>query len=132
MAARADDLRAGYCWFISADGERPAESCVKSMTITINYITYRIAKDPNINVLIVSKTQEQAKKFLYAIKQRLTHPKYADLQVAFGPADGYRATADQWAANRIYLGGMPGTPARRIRPLRLSGWAVRSMVRVRR
>jgi hypothetical protein len=77
----------------------------KSMTITINYVTYRIAKDPNINVLIVSKTQEQAKKFLYAIKQRLTHPRYADLQVAFGPADGYKATADQWAANKIYLGG---------------------------
>lgn len=77
----------------------------KSMTVTINYVTYRIVKDPNINVLVVSKTQEQAKKFLYAIKQRLTHPRYADLQVAFGPADGYRATADQWAANKIYLGG---------------------------
>ena len=77
----------------------------KSMTITINYVTYRIAKDPNINVLIVSKTQEQAKKFLYAIKQRLTHPRYADMQFAFGPADGYKATADQWAANKIYLGG---------------------------
>jgi len=77
----------------------------KSMTVTINYVTYRIAKDPNINVLVVSKTQEQAKKFLYAIKQRLTHPRYADLQVAFGPADGYKATADQWAANKIYLGG---------------------------
>jgi len=77
----------------------------KSMTVTINYVTYRIAKDPNINVLVVSKTQEQAKKFLYAIKQRLTHPRYADLQVAFGPVDGYKATADQWAANKIYLGG---------------------------
>lgn len=77
----------------------------KSMTITINYVTYRIAKDPNINVLVISKTQEQAKKFLYAIKQRLTHPKYADMQVAFGPADGYRATADQWSSTRIYLGG---------------------------
>lgn len=77
----------------------------KSMTVTINYVTYRIAKDPNINVLVVSKTQEQAKKFLYAIKQRLTHPKYADLQFAYGPADGYKATADQWAANKIYLGG---------------------------
>lgn len=77
----------------------------KSMTVTINYVTYRVAKDPNINVLVVSKTQEQAKKFLYAIKQRLTHPRYADLQVAFGPVDGYRATADQWAANKIYLGG---------------------------
>lgn len=77
----------------------------KSMTVTINYVTYRVAKDPNINVLVVSKTQEQAKKFLYAIKQRLTHPRYADLQVAFGPVDGYKATADQWAANKIYLGG---------------------------
>lgn len=77
----------------------------KSMTVTINYVTYRIVKDPNISVMIVSKTQEQAKKFLYAIKQRLTHPKYADLQMAFGPADGYKATSDQWSATKIYLGG---------------------------
>lgn len=77
----------------------------KSMTITINYVTYRIIKDPNISVMIVSKNQNNAKKFLYAIKQRLTHPKYADMQLAFGPADGYRATADQWTATQIYLGG---------------------------
>ena len=77
----------------------------KSMTVTINYVTYRIVRDPNISVMIVSKTQEQAKKFLYAIKQRLTHPRYADLQAAFGPADGYKATSDQWSANKIYLGG---------------------------
>lgn len=77
----------------------------KSMTVTINYVTYRIVKDPNISVMIVSKTQNQAKKFLYAIKQRLTHPRYADMQVAFGPADGFRATADQWTATQIYLGG---------------------------
>lgn len=76
----------------------------KSMTVTINYVTYRVCRDPNINVILVSKTQEQAKKFLYAIKQRLTHPRYADLQLAFGPADGFKATADQWAANKIYLG----------------------------
>jgi hypothetical protein len=75
------------------------------MTITINYVTYRIVKNPNISVIVISKTQEQAKKFLYAIKQRLTHPRYADLQVPFGPADGYKATADQWSANKIYLGG---------------------------
>lgn len=77
----------------------------KTMTITINYVTYRIVKNPNINVIVISKTQEQAKKFLYAIKQRLTHPRYADLQAAFGPADGYKATADMWSANKIYLGG---------------------------
>jgi hypothetical protein len=77
----------------------------KSMTVTINYVTYRVALDPTINVMIISKTQEQAKKFLYGIKQRLTHPQYSDLQNAFGPADGYKATSDQWAANKIYLGG---------------------------
>lgn len=77
----------------------------KTMTITINYVTYRIVKNPNLSVIVISKTQEQAKKFLYAIKQRLTHPRYADLQAAFGPADGYKATADMWSANKIYLGG---------------------------
>jgi hypothetical protein len=77
----------------------------KTMTITINYVTYRVVKNPNINVMVISKTQEQAKKFLYAIKQRLTHPRYADLQVAFGPTDGYKATADQWSATKVYLGG---------------------------
>ena len=76
----------------------------KTMTITINYVTYRVVKNPNINVIVISKTQEQAKKFLYAIKQRLTHPRYADLQAAFGPTDGYKATSDQWSANKIYLG----------------------------
>jgi hypothetical protein len=76
----------------------------KTMTITINYVTYRVVKNPNINVIVISKTQEQAKKFLYAIKQRLTHPRYADLQAAFGPTDGYKATADMWSANKIYLG----------------------------
>lgn len=77
----------------------------KSMTITIDYVTYRICKDPNISVIIVSKTQEQAKKYLYAIKQRLSHPQWIDLQMAFGPADGFKATSDQWSSTKIYLGG---------------------------
>jgi hypothetical protein len=77
----------------------------KSMTVTINYVTYRICKDPNVRVIIVSKTQEQAKKFLFAIKQRLSHPRYAELQLAFGPVDGFKATSDQWSATKIYLGG---------------------------
>lgn len=75
----------------------------KTITITVNYVTYRVAMNPAINVIVVSKTLDQAKKFLYAVKKRLTHPAYADLQVAFGPADGYRATADQWTQTKIYL-----------------------------
>lgn len=77
----------------------------KSMTLTINYVTYLVAMNPNINILIVSKTREQASKYLYAVKQRLTHPRYAKMQMAFGPVDGYKATADQWSATKIYLGG---------------------------
>ena len=68
----------------------------KSMTITIEYVTYRLAKNPNLKVMIVSKTQDQAKKFLYAIKQRMTHPRYAKFQLAFGPPEGWRAASDQW------------------------------------
>lgn len=76
----------------------------KSTTCTINYVTWRICNDPNVRILIVSKTQDMAKKFLYAIKNRLTHPAYVDLQAAFSPEGGWRATADAWTANMIYVG----------------------------
>ena len=76
----------------------------KSMVLSVGYVTYRIALDPNINILMISKTQEFAKKLMYAVKQRLTHPRYQALQQRFGPADGYKASADQWTANKIYLG----------------------------
>lgn len=77
----------------------------KSMTITIEYATYLLAKNPNLKIMIISKTQDQAKKFLYAIKQRMTHPRYAKFQMAFGPPEGWRAASDQWSATKIYLGG---------------------------
>jgi hypothetical protein len=45
-----------------------------------------------------------ARKFLGAIKTRLSHPAYAKLQAAFGPNGGYKADATQWSADMIYLG----------------------------
>ena len=83
----------------------------KSMTITVEYVTYRIIKDPNISVMIVSKTQDMAKKMIYAIKSRLTHPAYADMQLAFAPADGYKASSDQWSATKVYLDSSQRTGA---------------------
>lgn len=77
----------------------------KSMTVTIGYATYRICRDPNVRIIVVSKTQALARKFLGAIQSRLTHPNYKDLQLAFGPQDGFKATADQWSADRMFLGG---------------------------
>lgn len=76
----------------------------KSTTITTNYVTYRIVTNPNARVIIVSKTQGMARKFLGAIKTRLSHPAYIKLQTAFGPNGGYKADATQWSADMIYLG----------------------------
>lgn len=75
----------------------------KSQTVTIDYATYKVISDPDMSILVISKTQEMAKKMLYGIKQRLTHPRYADLQLAFAPMDGWKSSADQWSATKIYL-----------------------------
>jgi hypothetical protein len=76
----------------------------KSTTITTNYVLYNIVTNPNARVIIVSKTQGMARKFLGAIKTRLSHPAYIKLQTAFGPNGGYKADATQWSADMIYLG----------------------------
>jgi len=75
----------------------------KTTSITINYITYRIAMDPNIRVLIVSKTQAMAKKMLYAIKTRLTHPRYADMITSYAPPGGFDGNSEAWNAEMIYI-----------------------------
>lgn len=77
----------------------------KSTTITANYVTYRLCEDPNVRIIIISKTKEMAKRFLYQVKNRLTHPRYRSLQIDFGPQEGWAATADSWTADQVYLGG---------------------------
>jgi len=75
----------------------------KSTTITVNYAVYRICQNPNIRIMIVSKTQAMAQKFLLSIKNRLTHPRYQDLQLTFGPPGGYEKNSDSWKQDLIYL-----------------------------
>ena len=75
----------------------------KSMTVSIDYVTYRVCTDPNIRIKIVSKTQTMASEFLYAVKQRLTNPTWAELQRRFAPVEGWKATADKWTSTEIYL-----------------------------
>ena len=75
----------------------------KSMTVSIDYVTYRIVTNPNVRIKLVSKTQAMAKEFLYAIKQRLTSPQWAELQRRYAPVEGFKATADKWTADSIYL-----------------------------
>lgn len=82
----------------------------KSTVMTVNYVTFRLAMDPNIRVAIVSQTQTRAKEFLYAIKQRLTEPDWLKLQQVYGPPGGWQQTADQWTQERIYLQRNSGDP----------------------
>lgn len=77
----------------------------KSQTITIEYVVYRICMNPNVRVIIVSKRQDQAAKFLFGIKQRLTSNRWAGLQAAFGPEGGFRPERGdgKWGANSFYV-----------------------------
>ena len=75
----------------------------KSTTLTVNYLTYRICKDPNVRIIIVSKTQAMAAKFLYGIKTRLTHPEYGKLQMDFAPKGGFAAGSESWSQSMIYV-----------------------------
>lgn len=77
----------------------------KSTTLTVNYVVWRICKDPNIRVVVVSATQRLAKQFLGSIKNRLSHDSYSDLQHSFGPDGGFKATAESWTQTEIFLGG---------------------------
>lgn len=77
----------------------------KSTTITMNYVTYRICQDPNIRIIIVSQTQEMAKRFLRGIKDRLAseNKNYQQLQLDFAPEGGFDAGSASWTADAIYI-----------------------------
>jgi hypothetical protein len=76
----------------------------KSTTVTINYATYRIATNPNVKIIIVSKTREKAREFVYGIKERLSHPRYEKLQAVYGPDGGWKEDAATWKVDTVYLG----------------------------
>lgn len=77
----------------------------KSTTLTINWITYRICQDPNVRILLISRTQDAAKKFLHSIKERLNdNAAYAKLQSTFGPPGGF-ASGDTWSQAAIRVNG---------------------------
>jgi len=81
----------------------------KSQTITVEYVLYRVCMNPNIRVVIVSKTRELARKFLYQIKLYMTSHQYAELQVAYAPEGGFkpnREAGGSWGADKIYVSGI--------------------------
>lgn len=78
----------------------------KSTTITMDYVTYRICKNPAFRVLILSASATFAKKFMLGIKTRLTHPQYGKLIADFGPsATGFRDPDMPWNDTFFYVAG---------------------------
>lgn len=77
----------------------------KSSTITMDYVTYRICLDPGIRVMLISKNQDMAKKFLRGIKSRLTSNQYKDLIKDFSPPEGFDKGNAEWTATHIYVNG---------------------------
>ena len=78
----------------------------KSTTLTMNYVTYRIVTDPTFRVVIVSKTQTMAKKFLMGIKRRLTNAsEFGQLIADYSPPEGFEKTPGTiWTSQMIYFG----------------------------
>lgn len=75
----------------------------KSITLSVDYSVYRICIDPSVRIRIVSKTITLATDFVGAIKMRLTHPRYAKLIEDFAPEGGFKATAESWTQDTIFL-----------------------------
>lgn len=77
----------------------------KSTTISVNYVTWRIIQDPDVRILIVSKTATMAKKFLSAVKDRLSSNTrmFEDMKNDFAPLDGYDGNGAMWRQDMIYV-----------------------------
>jgi hypothetical protein len=75
----------------------------KSTAFSVNFPTYQVVKDPNTRGAIISKTGNLARQFLGAIKNRLTNPRYSELQKAFAPEGGFEG--ESWTQSAIYVGG---------------------------
>lgn len=80
----------------------------KSATLTQQYVAYRICMNRDEKILIVSKTQKQAKKYLYSVKRYLTEPAFAALQAAYAPDGGFkpmRGGNEIWSSTQIIVAG---------------------------
>lgn len=77
----------------------------KSTVITMNWVTWRIYRNWNERILIVSKTTTLAKKFLLAIKERLTSRTYREAIQRFGPEGGFKSDRLPWNQDAIYING---------------------------
>jgi hypothetical protein len=77
----------------------------KSTTFTVNYVVWRIHKDPDVRVVIVSKGSQLSADFLYEIKLKLTSSLYQEMHLRFAPEGGWKDPDGSWSGDRIYVRG---------------------------
>jgi hypothetical protein len=76
----------------------------KSTTITAAYTLWRLMRNPNSQIVIVSKNESMAKKWMFQIQDWMTSRSFAKLQEDFGPAGGFKETSPIWSRTQIYFG----------------------------
>jgi hypothetical protein len=77
----------------------------KTTSFSINYATYCIFANPDEQIAIICKDQGLAKQILGAIKQRLTSPLYREMQIKYGPEEGFKDPDNSWTQDQIYISG---------------------------
>jgi hypothetical protein len=86
----------------------------KSMTFSVDYPTWRIVRDRNVRGIVVSKTQDMARKMLYSVKKRLADESFYKQEARrnvveewgpFKPASSDRGSL-VWSATKIYVQGI--------------------------
>lgn len=77
----------------------------KTQTFSIHYPLWRILKDPDVKIVVISKSQGLARQILGAVKHRLTSPAFARMQLAFGPEGGFKDSESSWTQTEIYVAG---------------------------
>jgi hypothetical protein len=78
----------------------------KSTVATVQHTVYELCRDPNTRVLVVSKSQKLAERFLYQITKYLSDPNVypddANLLMDWGP---FNTGGEQWNKQQLYIAG---------------------------
>lgn len=77
----------------------------KSTTFTVNYSVWKIHKNPDIRIVIMSQTRQMAEDFLGEIKLKLTSPIYRDMHIKYAPEGGWKDPDNSWTNSRIFVKG---------------------------
>lgn len=89
----------------------------KTTVWSIEYTTYKLMMNPDLRIVVIQKNQEEAKKIIAAVKDRLTnHEFYQNLGIpiehdpitVYGGPEGFKPEREDglmWSAQAFYLRG---------------------------